>query len=440
MPHETFRAGMPPVIDVYVTSILPSAQLRTKHDRVQRILVSARVPFSTRDVASSEEAKLEWKRRNRNNNELPCIIVDGLPVGTIEQLDEAVEFGELRQFLRLDEPTTSTQTTTEATPPPPPPSSEKPTTLKATVDDFASLSLTESELAQLEQEFSSNPTLSLPEAKPPSPASRSSHGFATQVHNVMPLNLHRTDKDAQGNRIEYCRVGDHQRPLRMDPSQDLQVLEGVEEDELEKLARELEREEEEERAERDRSARSAMSKTRAPPPPPKDEVTLPSRVEKETPSTPKEEPKLPSSEPSELSNLIPVDSVEGDGGAGLSKPIDQVQKLELSRDQVDELLAAQDTKKKEIEILQPTEVEKSAIEATKLEAQDPSVQAEESNGRGGEESSASKSNKDEVERLKKELMEGSGGTDKVVELELGVPKEVAAYGETARSDEVESST
>ncbi|SCZ87848.1 BZ3500_MvSof-1268-A1-R1_Chr2-3g05316 [Microbotryum saponariae] len=430
---------MTPVIDVYVTSILSSAQLRTKHDRVQRILVSARVPFSTHDVASSEEAKLEWKRRNRNNNELPCIIVDGQPVGTIEQLDEAVEFGELRQFLRLDEHTSST--TTETTPPPPPPSSEKPSSLKATVDDFASLSLTETELAQLSQELSSNQTLSLPEAEPPSLTSRSSHGFATQVHDVMPLNLHRSDKDAEGNRIEYRRVGDHQRPLRIDASQDLSVLDGVEEDELEKLARELEMEEEEEQR-----VQRVGGKVEAPSPPPKDEVPLSLQVEKETPPTPKEEIRNPTenSEPSTSTstNFVPVDSVGGDGGAGLSKPLEQVQELDLSSDQVDELLSTQDTEKKEIEVLQPTEFEKSAIEATKLEKQHGSVQeGEDLNGTvGEEEKSEPKSSKDEVDKLKKDLKEGgTGGLNRVVELELGVPKEVAAQGETVRSDEVEIS-
>ncbi|SGZ21118.1 BQ5605_C021g09335 [Microbotryum silenes-dioicae] len=434
---------MAPVIDVYVTSILSSAQLRTKHDRVQRILVSARVPFSTHDVASSEEAKLKWKRRNRNNNELPCIIVDGQPVGTIEQLDEAVEFGELRQFLRLDEHTSST--TTEGTPPPPPPSSEKPNSLKATVDDFASLSLTETELAQLSQELSSNQTFSLPEAEPPSLTSRSSHGFATQVHNVMPLNLHRSDKDAEGNRIEYRRVGDHQRPLRIDANQDLSVLDGVEEVELEKLARELEMEEEEERAQRVGGKGTGLGKVEAPSPAPKDEVRLPPlQVEKDTPPTPKEEIRNPTenSEPLTLTNFVPVDSVGGDGGAGLSKPLDQVQKLDLSPDQVDELLSTQDKEKKEIEVLQPTELEKTALEATKFKEQHGSVQEEDDlNGTVGEEEKAEpKSSRDEVDKLKKDLKEGNtGDLNKVVELELGVPKEVAAQGETVRSDEVESS-
>ena len=63
-----------------------------------------------------DEAKALWKRKNGGSTELPMILVDNerawarldyaheAAVGTIEQLEEAVEFRELQQFLRLDKP------------------------------------------------------------------------------------------------------------------------------------------------------------------------------------------------------------------------------------------------------------------------------------------------------------------------------------------------
>lgn len=40
-------------------------------------------------VAGDEEAKKLWKRKNGGKNELPFVLVDGEPVGSIEDMDEA---------------------------------------------------------------------------------------------------------------------------------------------------------------------------------------------------------------------------------------------------------------------------------------------------------------------------------------------------------------
>lgn len=69
-----------PTIDVYVTTILTNPGIRGRHERVARYLTSARVPYATHDVASDEQAKLFWKRKD-STNELPCILVDGERVG-----------------------------------------------------------------------------------------------------------------------------------------------------------------------------------------------------------------------------------------------------------------------------------------------------------------------------------------------------------------------
>jgi len=41
-------------------------------------------------------------RLNGGSTELPLITTDGERVGSIEQLEEALEFGEVKSFLRLD--------------------------------------------------------------------------------------------------------------------------------------------------------------------------------------------------------------------------------------------------------------------------------------------------------------------------------------------------
>jgi len=105
-----------PSIDVFVTSILSNPQLRGRHERVRRALASARAPYAEHDVrprlptwlnpnvkltisayvgmnfgqvAGDEKAKSLWKRKNGGKNELPFILVDGEPVGNIEDMDEA---------------------------------------------------------------------------------------------------------------------------------------------------------------------------------------------------------------------------------------------------------------------------------------------------------------------------------------------------------------
>lgn len=69
-----------PKIDVFITSILSSTAIRSRHERVIRHLTSARIEFTTHDVCE-ETAKKYWKLKNGGNNELPCLLVDGERVG-----------------------------------------------------------------------------------------------------------------------------------------------------------------------------------------------------------------------------------------------------------------------------------------------------------------------------------------------------------------------
>lgn len=80
-----------PKIDVFVTSILSSTAIRSRHERVIRHLSSARIEFTTHDVCE-ENAKKYWKLKSGGNNELPCLLVDGERVGVSSiALDDQIE-------------------------------------------------------------------------------------------------------------------------------------------------------------------------------------------------------------------------------------------------------------------------------------------------------------------------------------------------------------
>lgn len=103
---------MPPTIDLFVTSILSNPAIRGRHERVRRGLTSLRTAYSEHDVrppahcppssaaasqltlailqvAADEAAKSLWKRKARNGNELPFLLVDGEPVGSVDEFDDA---------------------------------------------------------------------------------------------------------------------------------------------------------------------------------------------------------------------------------------------------------------------------------------------------------------------------------------------------------------
>ncbi|GAA5981634.1 hypothetical protein JCM5350_008057 [Sporobolomyces pararoseus] len=310
-----------PNIDVFVTSILSNPQLRGRHERVRRALTSARVPYAEHDVAGDENAKSFWKRKNGGKNELPFILVDGEPVGNIDDMDEAVEFGELRQFLRLDvpqppppaststvpsstsdttPPSTDPSTITTKTPPPPP---------KPSLDDFADLDLTEAELAELAREISNNDTFSSGLVN-----ARQDHSYdfsdATRRFegSTAPLKI---------EKINFTRPLPD-RPLASDVVRD--ELEGIDQgdldiDELEKLAKELEAEEMERRRLRDAQIESGSRGVEPPRLPSKEGVEEESRAV-ETSNLPKE--------------VAESTTVEGMGGASLSAPLAEIEKLHIS--------------------------------------------------------------------------------------------------------------
>ncbi|GAA5933287.1 uncharacterized protein JCM15063_001274 [Sporobolomyces koalae] len=324
-----------PNIDVFVTSILSNPQLRGRHERVRRALASVRVPYAEHDVAADEKAKSLWKRKNGGKNELPFILVDGEPLsGGIDDLDEAVEFGELRQFLRLDAPppaatalnrpkldesdsfssATSTlppapETITIRTPVPPP---------KPSLDDFADLDLTEAELAELAREISNGDTFSSGLGSSHD-STRTGYDFSDATRRfegtTAPLKI---------DKINFSRALPD-RPLASEVVKD--ELEGIDQDELdfdelEQLAKELEQEELERRRLRDAQLETGTPGIEPPPLPEKH-------------STQEAEPAVPEKltvvEPAPLPQQVATStSVEGAGGASLSAPIAEIERLHVS--------------------------------------------------------------------------------------------------------------
>ncbi|KXN83890.1 hypothetical protein AN958_00970 [Leucoagaricus sp. SymC.cos] len=89
-----------PPIAVFLTTIASQPALRQRQEYLLRILQVKKIPFTSYDLASDEEAKRLWKRRTpADKQQLPGILVGG----TFPGVEEAVEYDELDRFLRLSE-------------------------------------------------------------------------------------------------------------------------------------------------------------------------------------------------------------------------------------------------------------------------------------------------------------------------------------------------
>ncbi|KZO96305.1 hypothetical protein CALVIDRAFT_515133 [Calocera viscosa TUFC12733] len=95
---------MSPSIQVFMTTIAMQPVLRQRQEYILRILHTKKIQFTSYDVASDESAKRLWRRKApQGKQELPGILVGGVCPGTFQDFEEAVEFAELDQFLRLKE-------------------------------------------------------------------------------------------------------------------------------------------------------------------------------------------------------------------------------------------------------------------------------------------------------------------------------------------------
>ncbi|CAE6451641.1 unnamed protein product [Rhizoctonia solani] len=95
---------MGPPIQILLTSIASAPALRQRQEHLLRVLQVKKIPFTSYDLAADEEAKKLWKRKAPGGNTtLPGILVGGDFAGTYAEFEEAVEFGELDRFFRLNE-------------------------------------------------------------------------------------------------------------------------------------------------------------------------------------------------------------------------------------------------------------------------------------------------------------------------------------------------
>ncbi|KAI0639816.1 hypothetical protein C8Q77DRAFT_1083017 [Trametes polyzona] len=93
-----------PPIQVFLTTIASQPALRQRQEYVLRVLQVKKVTFTSYDLASDEEAKKLWRRKAPlDKQQLPGILIGGEFPGTFQDFEEAVEFGELDAFLRLNE-------------------------------------------------------------------------------------------------------------------------------------------------------------------------------------------------------------------------------------------------------------------------------------------------------------------------------------------------
>ncbi|KAI0660486.1 hypothetical protein C8Q70DRAFT_54201 [Cubamyces menziesii] len=93
-----------PPIQVFLTTIASQPALRQRQEYVLRVLQVKKVAFTSYDLASDEDAKKLWRRKAPlDKQQLPGILIGGEFPGTFQDFEEAVEFGELDTFLRLNE-------------------------------------------------------------------------------------------------------------------------------------------------------------------------------------------------------------------------------------------------------------------------------------------------------------------------------------------------
>ncbi|EPQ60525.1 hypothetical protein GLOTRDRAFT_135198 [Gloeophyllum trabeum ATCC 11539] len=93
-----------PPIQLFLTTIASQPALRHRQELLLRTLQVKKIPYTSYDLASDEEAKKLWRRKApANKQQLPGILVGGQFPGGFDEFEDAVEHDELDIFLRLNE-------------------------------------------------------------------------------------------------------------------------------------------------------------------------------------------------------------------------------------------------------------------------------------------------------------------------------------------------
>lgn len=88
-------------VELFTTSILSHPVVRGRHNRYVSALSVLQIPFIIHDLASDHDAKSRW-RRKAPDPQIPGLLVRGEWRGSFAEFEEAVENGEVHQFLGLD--------------------------------------------------------------------------------------------------------------------------------------------------------------------------------------------------------------------------------------------------------------------------------------------------------------------------------------------------
>ncbi|CAK5264600.1 unnamed protein product [Mycena citricolor] len=105
LPSCRLRTAMPsPPIELFLTTIASQPVLRQRQDYILRTLQVKKIPYTSYDLASDENAKRRWRRKApADKQQLPGMLVGGKFPGPFSEFEEAVEYDELDIFLRLKE-------------------------------------------------------------------------------------------------------------------------------------------------------------------------------------------------------------------------------------------------------------------------------------------------------------------------------------------------
>lgn len=93
-----------PPIQVFLTTIASQVVVRKRQEYILRILQTKKIPYTSYDLASDNDAKRLWRRKAPpDKQQLPGILVGGRFIGDFDAFEEAVETEGLATFLRLNE-------------------------------------------------------------------------------------------------------------------------------------------------------------------------------------------------------------------------------------------------------------------------------------------------------------------------------------------------
>ncbi|KAG2044999.1 SH3-binding, glutamic acid-rich protein-domain-containing protein [Suillus americanus] len=93
-----------PPIQIFLTTIASQVVIRKRQEYILRILQTKKIPYTSYDLASDDDAKRLWRRKAPpDKQQLPGILVGGRFIGDFDAFEEAVETEGLATFLRLNE-------------------------------------------------------------------------------------------------------------------------------------------------------------------------------------------------------------------------------------------------------------------------------------------------------------------------------------------------